>query len=113
MFSWHVLLICCIVLPAHSQAGTSNCTAFSTNGVAESTFQYYRFYDFRNLSGTNLDQKREKASDATQDLKNKTVSDATWMEDWYIRDYPRNSPGTPSISVEFIPDRVYICKTFY
>lgn len=108
MFFWCLVLICYLAVPVQSHAGSS-CTVFSTNGIAASNFQYYRFYDFRNLTAATH-QKGEEALKATQDLKNKTVFDATWMDDWYIRDYPRNTLGTSSISVDFNPDRVYICK---
>jgi hypothetical protein len=46
------------------------------------------------------------------DAKNKTVTDASWKDDWYIRDYPRKSPGAPSIPVDFIPERVYISEWY-
>jgi hypothetical protein len=79
MFFWRLALICYLAVPVQSQAGSS-CTVFSTNGIAASNFQYYRFFDFRNLHGATH-QRGEKVLKATQDLKNKTVSDATWMDD--------------------------------
>ena len=67
MFFWCLALICYLAVPVQSHAGSS-CTVFSANGIAASNFQYYRFYDFRNLTAATH-QKGEEALKATQDLK--------------------------------------------
>lgn len=118
-YSYYCLLLSLIsfALPAHGQVDSSNsCSAFASNGLAASNYQYYRFYDFRNIAnGTTSTKKREPLEDraSTAAARSKSVSDTTWTDDWYIRDYPRKSPGSPSIPVDFIPDRVYICKETY
>ncbi|KAJ4321637.1 hypothetical protein N0V94_002837 [Neodidymelliopsis sp. IMI 364377] len=40
----------------------------------------------------------------------KAVSDKKWKNDWYVRDYPRKSPGGTSIPVDFVTDKVYITR---
>jgi hypothetical protein len=79
----------------------STCTIFTSNGLANSTFSYYRFYDFRNVSGSSSTLIQNSTTI-------KIVTDDTWMEDWYIRNYPTKSPGPPDIPVEFTPKRVSI-----
>ncbi|KAJ4334037.1 hypothetical protein N0V87_007195, partial [Didymella glomerata] len=72
------------------------------NGVAASQYQYYRFYDFRQMKSAGHGHSNTKG------LQSKVVSDSSWKNDWYIRDYPRKSPGGYSIPVNFIPERVFI-----
>lgn len=96
------------ILAAGQRLESSECAAFSTDGLAASQFQYYRFYDFRNVGTDDTERKnnRRRGSPA----RNRTVSDDSWRDDWYVRDFPRKSPGGHSIPVNFIPERVEIGK---
>lgn len=95
-----ILLVLSFTIPVQSNID-STCTAFTTNGLAGSTFLYYRFYDFRNVYGSS--------SAWTQNSNiSKTVTDGSWTNDWYIRNYPRKSSGPPEIPVSFTPKRVSI-----
>lgn len=87
---------------------SSECAAFSTDGLAASQFQYYRFYDFRNV-GKGSDKRKHNRRRGSP-ARNRTVSDDSWRDDWYVRDFPRKSPGGHSIPVNFIPERVEIGK---
>lgn len=78
----------------------SNCTAFSSDGIVASQYQYYRFYDFRRMKPGGITTEKG--------LQSKVVSDNSWKDDWYLRDYPRKSPGGYSIPINFIPESVFI-----
>ena len=80
----------------------SSCTAFTSSGLANSTFLYYRFYDFRNIASSRSESSQNSTAIS------KIVTDGSWTKDWYIRNYPRKSPGPPSIPVAFTPKRVSI-----
>jgi hypothetical protein len=80
----------------------STCTIFTSNGLANSSFSYYRFYDFRKVSGLSSTSTQNSTTAV------KIVTDGTWTNDWYIRDYPRKSAGPPNIPVDFTPKRVSI-----
>ncbi|KAN0083044.1 Concanavalin A-like lectin/glucanase domain containing protein [Elaphomyces granulatus] len=79
----------------------STCTAFTSSGIANSTFLYYRFYDFRNIISSGSGSSHDSSA-------SRTVTDGSWTKDWYIRNYPRKSPGPPEIPVAFTPKRVFI-----
>jgi hypothetical protein len=85
-------------ITAHGKIDSS-CTAFKSDGLASSTFSYYRFYDFRHIGVPNT------VSTPNSEIM-KTVTDGSWTDDWYVRDYPRKSSGPPIIPVSFIPERV-------
>jgi hypothetical protein len=79
----------------------STCTAFTSSGLANSTFLYYRFYDFRNIINSGSGSSHNPSA-------SRIVTDGSWTKDWYIRNYPRKSPGPPEIPVAFTPKRVSI-----
>ena len=97
-------LVLCVQLAFAQQPNYDGCTAFSSNGLAAAQYQYYRFYDFRQIRSSNSTNTGSKGA------QYKVVSDKKWKDDWYIRDYPRNSPGGTSIPVDFVTDKVYISK---
>lgn len=92
-----------------AQYPASDCTSFTSNGIAASTFQYYRFYDFRNLKPTTY--SNTTSTDAASSARSKVTKDDSWTEDWFIRDYPRNSPGGTSIPVNFTTSHVSISSS--
>jgi hypothetical protein len=103
---WHAPFLG-LFLGAHFILGQNlnDCTAFSTDGLAASQYQYYRFYDFRNQKVPNLSSTGTKGSRA------KVVTGPSWKNDWYIRDFPRKSLGGTSIPVNFVPEKVYISES--
>src|SRR3954453_17493056 len=103
---WWLLLSLYLSIAVRGQS-SSDCTAFASDGLGGSTFQYYRFYDFRNVSRT----RSHTSSSSSNVARSKIVTDDSWTSHWYIRDFPRKSPGAPSIPVQFIPERVFICKS--
>lgn len=107
MLLFLLLLTCSAPIVRGARLESSDCSAFATDGLAAGHFQYYRFYDFRNISTIGTQKKRKRQATAS-DATNRTVADESWVEDWYVRDYPRASPGGNSIAVNFVPWRVEI-----
>jgi len=99
MFVFILLILSCTI-SAQNTVG-STCTGFTTNGLANSTFLYYRLYDFRNIYNT-------RSASTQNSITSKTVTNSSWTNDWYIRNYPRKSSGAPDIPVSFTPRRVSI-----
>lgn len=94
------------ILPFLISAGNAtatNCTAFTNDQLAGSIFRYYRFFDFRNVNTPS-----NSTLSAEMPQNSKTISDDSWTDYWYIRDYPRKSSGPPIIPVSFTPKRVTI-----
>jgi hypothetical protein len=105
MLLFLLLLTCSVPVVLGARLESSDCSAFETDGLAASYFQFYRFYDFRNVTTTGT-QRRAKRQTAS--ITNRTVTDESWVDDWFVRDYPRASPGGKSIAVNFVPWRVEI-----
>ncbi|PMD44745.1 glycoside hydrolase family 16 protein [Hyaloscypha variabilis F] len=102
MFVFILLILSCTI-SAQNTVG-STCTGFTTNGLANSTFLYYRLYDFRNIYNT-------RSASTQNSITSKTVTNSSWTNDWYIRNYPRKSSGAPDIPVSFTPRRVSITNS--
>ena len=101
---WRSLFILVAHLALHvASQDFESCTTFTGGSIEVSQYQYYRFYDFRNM------HRRNVTSSKSGHKQFKVVSDSSWEDDWYLRDYPRKSPGGYSIPVNFIPERVFIC----
>jgi len=79
----------------------SDCTQFSVDKSSQHTFEWYRLYDFRNVYTSPL-------LPALNFAAGKRVADDSWRRDWYVRDYPRKSPGGTVVPVDFRPDRVKV-----
>ncbi|KAF2396506.1 concanavalin A-like lectin/glucanase [Trichodelitschia bisporula] len=107
------LLLTALALITEAKASIADsCTAFKTSGKTPSTFQYHRFYDFRNVTGTLASPAPlDSASPSAQGPASKTVADGQWPKDWYFRDYERKSPGGTVIPVAFTPKRISITKS--
>jgi hypothetical protein len=99
MFVFILVILSCTI-SAQNTVG-STCTGFTTNGLANSTFLYYRLYDFRNIYNT-------RSASTQNSITSRTVTNSSWTNDWYIRNYPRKSSGAPDIPVSFTPRRVSI-----
>ncbi|KAE9989914.1 hypothetical protein EG327_002101 [Venturia inaequalis] len=93
-----------------AQYPATDCTSFTTNGIAASTFQYYRFYDFRNLNPTSSCFSNPLSSSVSS-TRTKIVKDESWTSDWFVRDFPRNSPGGTVIPVNFTNSHVSITNS--
>ncbi|PGH27510.1 hypothetical protein AJ80_00751 [Polytolypa hystricis UAMH7299] len=105
MLLFNTFLLAILATTAESKIDTS-CTAFQSRGLAKSIWQYYRFYDFRNIGRSG------SYNEPTVDSKTaRIVTDRSWTDDWYLRDYPRKSPAPPIIPVDFIPERVNITNS--
>ncbi|CAN9442103.1 unnamed protein product [Alternaria alternata] len=94
---------------------SAECTQFSTNGSTAATYDFYRFYDFRNVRD-NIDGDAAAASSygksytATESAngQSKIIEAAPWNSGWNARDWFRPSPKNDTIDMHYKPSRVSI-----
>ncbi|CAA9957150.1 Glycoside hydrolase family 16 protein [Pyrenophora teres f. maculata] len=114
MFSGRILLLAlntslCVV------AATAECTRFSTNGTVAATYDYYRFFDFRQLRGS-LDETAASSSSREDGVKitesskgqSKIVAAAPWNADWTPRDWFRPAPKEDTVDMYYTPSQITI-----
>lgn len=98
---------------------SAECTQFSTNGSTAATYDFYRFYDFRNIRD-NIDGDAATASSygksytATESAngQSKIIEAAPWNSGWNARDWFRPSPKNDTIDMHYKPSRVSISKLY-
>ncbi len=96
---------------------TAECTRFSTNGSTAATYDYYRFYDFRHLSG-NIDGDAASAlsygegytTTESSNGQSKIIEAVPWISGWNARDWFRPSPRENTVDMHYKPSRVSISK---
>jgi hypothetical protein len=99
-------IICvCIVLYIRVVFG-EGCTIFSTNGSSASHFEYYRFYDFRNIQTSRSEQST--SSEASLFPADRMVNNATWTDDWSIRVLSKGAANDHSLPIEYSASNVNI-----
>lgn len=103
----------CVLLTLLGVArAVEDCTAFSIDGLNDATFQFYRFYDFRNAPimdrmppGDPAASDREEA-DSLEIVK--VTTDSSWMDDWQITSRYPNAANEKSLARHYVPDHVFI-----
>jgi hypothetical protein len=108
----HVALFVWLAALLGVARAAEDCTAFSIDGPNDATFQFYRFYDFRNApttdrlpSGDPAASDREEAS--TLEI-GKVTTDSSWMDDWRITSRYPNASNEKSLARHYVPDHVFI-----
>lgn len=82
------------------------CTTFSTNGSISNTFEYYRFYDFRNVyNGSSISVN---SSDTNALATSRTVNDTSWTNDWNIRVQSKAAANDDAIPLKYISSNVQL-----
>ncbi|RDL32596.1 uncharacterized protein BP5553_09052 [Venustampulla echinocandica] len=102
------LLLCCAVFYAAS-ARADGCTTFSINGSYANSFQYYRFYDFRSLQETIIEQNNAFRWDPQ--VQSLSVNDSSWSRDWEIREQAKAVTGEDTISWNYTASNVKIVRS--
>lgn len=69
---------------ASAVAAYQNCSSFATNGSVASQYNYYRFYDFRNISSDTWDAVKN-ATSSNNVTAAASTSDMGWSLDWQRR----------------------------
>ena len=95
----------------------AECTRFSTNGSTASTYDFHRFYDFRQLHD-DIDGDAASASsygEGHTDMEaasgqSKIIQAAPWVSGWNARDWYRPSPRDDTVDMYYKPSRVSISK---
>ena len=85
-------------------AAQSTCSSFAING-SDAHFDYYRFYDFRNLEPGRPQGLGPQEEDVVPYL---SVNDSSWIKDWRPRDQQKQPPTDDAIAMRYNPANVFI-----
>lgn len=85
---------------------SNGCTTFSTDGSAAAYFEYYRFYDFRNIN-TSL-TAQNTLSDGSLLPASKIVNNASWADDWSIRVQSKGAANDNALPIQYSASNVKI-----
>lgn len=80
---YHTLFVL-ILAGFFSAADATNCSAFATNGTAAAQYNYYRFYDFRNIPKDTWDSVKN-ATSPNNASAGASTADMGWSLDWQRR----------------------------
>jgi hypothetical protein len=84
----HVALFVWLTALLGVARAAEDCTAFSIDGPNDATFQFYRFYDFRNAPTTDRMPSGDPAASDREEAGSleivKVTTDSSWMDDWKI-----------------------------
>jgi hypothetical protein len=96
-------------------SAAADCNTFLTNGSTAATFQYHRFYDFRNLHGSaGVDAasapsgKDGYSVSSSSNGQSKIVAAAPWDSGWDARNWFRPAPKEDTVDMQYTPSRVAI-----
>jgi hypothetical protein len=95
----HVLLF---ILTALGAAAKS-CRSFSVNSTS-AQFDYYRFYDFRNLTAGAIDDLPRR----NHFPRILSVNDSDWSHDWDIREQNKRPPSDDTIHMSYVKENIWI-----
>ncbi|KAF7528754.1 hypothetical protein G7054_g10067 [Neopestalotiopsis clavispora] len=83
---YHTLFVVSLFLSClFTAAEATNCSAFATNGTAAAQYNYYRFYDFRNIPEDTWDSVKNATSPNNASAAASTA-DMGWSLDWQRRE---------------------------
>jgi hypothetical protein len=110
------LLLAAATLSSTASAAPQ-CNTFLTNGSTAATYQYHRFYDFRNLKkSAGVDTASASAGkdgyavSSSSNGQSKIVSAAPWDSGWVARDWYRPAAKEDTIDMQYAPSRVSMSK---
>jgi hypothetical protein len=84
---------------------TADCTQFTTNGSTAANYEFYRFYDFRNIDNTG-----DESTFAASNERCKTFSSAPWNTGWNSRSWARPATRDLYIDMDYVPSGVFISQ---
>jgi hypothetical protein len=88
------------------------CTSFSINESSVNTFQYYRFYDFRNLVSGDTVVIQNNTLPFRSQLRTANIANSSWTEDWNIQDKLKEPAEYNDLTWSYTPHNVAI-GTYY
>ncbi|KAF4332020.1 glycoside hydrolase family 16 [Fusarium beomiforme] len=99
------------LLSAARAAVPDHCTAFSINGPNTSIFDFYRFYDFRNVPtsadlpiGDPSSNNREPSSK----LKTSRITNDSWSDDWRVSSVYQGQANNKVLARHYVADHVFL-----
>ncbi|EMD95355.1 glycoside hydrolase family 16 protein [Bipolaris maydis ATCC 48331] len=117
MFTTATLLLALAILNFLSKVAAEDCTVFSTNGSTAATYDFYRFYDFRNLdeslvgnADTVPDSGDKQSITVTSNGQSKIIAASPWGTGWDARYWLRPAAREDTIDMHYTPSSVSISK---
>ncbi|USP74896.1 glycoside hydrolase family 16 protein [Curvularia clavata] len=114
-----ILMLLSILLIADSllRVAAEPCTRFSTNGSAAATYNFHRFYDFRNLAECFIgDAEKLPGSgndcspSVTSNGQSKIIAGSPWSADWDARYWLKPAVKNGTIDMRYSPSSVSISR---
>ncbi|KAF1830396.1 concanavalin A-like lectin/glucanase [Decorospora gaudefroyi] len=90
----------------------AECTRFSTNGSTAATYQFHRFYDFRNLheSLSRIATSTSLNDAIPNSASSKIISAAPWGSGWNARKWFRPAPRKDTVDMQYTPSSISISE---
>jgi hypothetical protein len=89
-----------------------DCTAFSIDGPNDATFQFYRFYDFRNAPTSDRMPSGDPAASDRKEADSlemgKVTTDSSWMKDWRITSRYPGAANEKALARHYVSDHVFM-----
>ncbi|KAF2112781.1 concanavalin A-like lectin/glucanase domain-containing protein [Lophiotrema nucula] len=85
----------------------AECTRFSTNGSTAGNYDFYRFYDFRNIqsSSNNIPAVAEPKG------QSEVFSAAPWRSGWDARSWFRPASKAQNLDMQYTPTEIFISNS--
>ncbi|EUC41592.1 glycoside hydrolase family 16 protein [Bipolaris oryzae ATCC 44560] len=100
-----------------SNVAAEDCTVFSTNGSTAAMYDFYRFYDFRNLSeslignvDTVSDSGEKQSITVASHGQSNIIAASPWSAGWDVRHWLRPAAREDTIDMHYTPSSVSISK---
>ncbi|EUC29998.1 glycoside hydrolase family 16 protein [Bipolaris zeicola 26-R-13] len=117
MFPTATLLLVFAIPDFLTKVAAEDCTVFSTNGSTAATYDFYRFYDFRNLSESLLgnadtvpDSGEKQSITVASNGQSKIIAASPWSAGWDARHWLRPAAREDTIDMHYTPSSVSISK---
>lgn len=109
-----ILLSVIYTAGARSLYDNAQCDCYVTNGSSSAYFQYYRFYDFRDVQGPSNLYDTEPAnvtdsqSSGTEPTQEGLLSSSAFTRDWNIQTWGRPAGPNHPVGMQNSKQNVYI-----
>lgn len=105
-----IFFFSCIMMA--EAAAATQCKDYTTEGSPAGKFTFYRFYDFRSapIPATDVHTGVWSASryKAKTMLQNKTTTDNSWTNDWYVQVQDKERAAQHLTEVNYMEKNVYM-----
>lgn len=117
MFATAALLLVLTAPDFLLKVTAEDCTRFSTNGSTAAIYDFYRFYDFRNLGESHVGDAATTSHDdgsytesVASNGQSKIIAASPWSAGWNARYWLRPAAKNDTIDMHYTPARVSISR---